>query len=429
MTGRRAQAETQRHLAAAPGRARRQQSAEVDAGDQQQHDRPGEEQRRDEPAASQDVVTQRRERRHLIPRDNAGPLQLQPRYDAVELGGRLLPRHARAQAPDHLQEHGAVVRQPRPRAERREDVHAAGKDEPGRQHADHREVDAGQGQAGPHDAGVGAEDVHPERVGEDDRRPGSLPVVRRPEGAAEEGPHPEGAEELAGDARALDGDRIAAAGQDVAVPVDGGRQGGQALEARRLRLPLQELRVGELDHARRIGPAGLPARYEALLLRKREGLEHDGVQDAEHRRACADAHGQRRDGEHRHARAPVLELPAQGVANLAPRFLEPPVAAGVAAQLLDLVEAAELEARAPAGLPGRQPGPQVVGHLSLDVVAELGVELVFCPVTAPQPLQRWPPAHRAPPPAVPRIRPTASASRAQLSVCSCNWAWPLGVSR
>ena len=91
MTGRGAQAETQRHLPAAPGRARRQQSAEVDAGDQQQHDRPGEQQGRDEPAASQDVITQRCQRRDLIPDDRARPLRLQSRYDAVELRGRLLP--------------------------------------------------------------------------------------------------------------------------------------------------------------------------------------------------------------------------------------------------------------------------------------------------------------------------------------------------
>ncbi|MCY4634841.1 MAG: hypothetical protein OXG04_10130 [Acidobacteria bacterium] len=124
--------------------------------------------------------------------------------------------------------------------------------------------------AGP--IGVRAEKVRPERVGEDDGRLRSLPVVRRPEGAAEQWPYAEHVEELGGDARALDGDRIAAAGQDVAVSVDGSRQGGETLEAGRLRPPRQELRIGELDEARRVGAAGLPAGDEALFLRERKGL-------------------------------------------------------------------------------------------------------------------------------------------------------------
>ena len=238
-----------------------------------------------------------------------------------------------------------------------EDVHPPGEYETGRQHADHREVDAGQGQARSHDAGVRAEDVRPERVGEDDGRPGSLAVVRRPEGAAEEGRHREGVEEPAGDACALDGDRIALAGQDVAVPVDGGRQGGQAVEARRLRLPRQELGIGKLDEAPRVGPAGLPPDDEAVLLRKRQGSEHDGIEHAEHRGAGADAQGQRGDGEHGNPRAAARELPSQRVAQVAPEVIEPACAASVAAQLLDLVQAAELQARASARLVLGQAGP------------------------------------------------------------------------
>ncbi len=108
-----------------------------------------------------------------------------------------------------------------------------------------------------------------------------------------------------------------------------------------------------------------------------------------------------------------------------PRLVDPPCPAHVAAQLLDLVEAPELEARAPARFGLRHAGPDMVGHLPFDVVAQLAVQLSLEPVTAAQP----PPAHRAPPPAAPRIRPTASARRSQLSVCSCNRARPLGVSR
>ena len=178
-----------------------------------------------------------------------------------------------------------------------------------------------------------------------------------------------------------------------------------------------------------VGAAGLPARDEALLLRERKGLEHDGVQHPEHRGARADADGQCGNGEPRDSRATVLELAAQGVPQVAPEVLDPSRSADVAAHLLDLIEAAELETRPPARLARGHPGPDVVGHLPLDVVAQLGIELVFYSVAIPQPPQHLPPAHRAPPPAVPRIRPTASASRAQLSVSSWSCARPLGVRR
>ena len=259
----------------------------------------------------------------------------------------------------------------------------------------------------------------PERVRDDDGRPGSLPVVRRPERAAEEGWHREGVEELAGDARALDGDRIAAAGQDVAVPVDGGRQGGQTVEARRLCLPLEELGIGKLDEARRVGAAGLPPDDEAVLLRERQSSEHDGIQHAEHGGAGADAQGQRGDGEQGDARAAARELSSQRVPQVASEVVEPPCAAHVAAQLLDLVQAAELEARAPARLVLGQAGPDVMGYLPLDMVAQFAVELAFKPVAASQPP---PPAHRAPSSAVAESAAveacSAEAESATVEACS-----------
>ena len=115
---------------------------------------------------------------------------------------------------------------------------------------------------------------------------------------------------------------------------------------------------------------------------------------------------------------PVLELPAQRVANVAHQILDPPGAADVAAQLLDLVEPAELEAGAPSGLPRRQPGPDVVGHLPLDVVTQLGVELVLDPVTKPRPLQRLPPAHRASPSATSGFPAAGTSCAAAVSVHS-----------
>ena len=90
-------------------------------------------------------------------------------------------------------------------------------------------------------------------------------------------------------------------------------------------------------------------------------------------------------------------------------------ARAVVRRLEDLIQAAELEAGAPAGLPRRQPGPDVVGCLPLDVVVQLGVQLFLGPVRVPQPL---PPAHRTSPSAASRFPATGESCVACVSIHS-----------
>ena len=86
-------------------------------------------------------------------------------------------------------------------------------------------------------------------------------------------------------------------------------------------------------------------------------------------------------------------------------LFEPPCPAHVAARLLDLVEAAEREARAPARVVLGQPGPDVVGHLPLGVVAQLAVELLFEPASLPDMVRRGSFFSRVRTPAALRKRP------------------------
>ena len=293
------------------------------------------------------------------------------------------------------------------------------KPEPVRHDADHFRRLAVDPDGPADDGPVAAVPVPPDVPGEqDDRRRGAL-LVRGPEVPAEDGRLAEQAQAGRGDEDALQPRRR------PVVLGDGGRRrlvGGQRAERRR-RVP-NVLEIGVRDAPRpRAAVAGRdmdhPLRGVDGQAPRRQRIEH-----REELRGDAHPESQHEDGDDRERR-PAGEQ-AHREPQVLPGLVQPPRAARVAALLLDVVEAAELDPRAPARLVLGQAGPHVLGRLPLDMVAQLAVQLAFEPVAVPE---APPPAHRAPPPAVPRIRPTASASRAQLSVCSCSRARPFGVSR
>ena len=198
--------------------------------------------------------------------------------------------------------------------------------------------------------------------------------------------------------------------------------------AERVHLAAALPKVEEVRDGRRLpdGAAvaiGLPHHDEAVHRLERHGSQQHPVDDAEHGGGAADSECQHQDGNDGERSLPHQE--AHGEPEVVPDLLQPR-APHVPAQLLDLIEASELEAHAPARLAGGHPGADVVRHLSLDVVAELGIELALQPLGVPA---APPPAHRTPPPSVARIRPTASARRIHRAVRSCNRARPPAVSR
>ena len=135
---------------------------------------------------------------------------------------------------------------------------------------------------------------------------------------------------------------------------------------------------------------GLPHHDEAVHRLEGHGFQQHPVDDAEHGGGGADPEGQHQDRDE--GERPLPHQQAHGEAEVVPDLLQPR-APHVTAQLLDLLEASELEAHAPARLARGHPGADMVHHLSLDVVAELGVQLPLQPLGVPP---APPPAHRPP---------------------------------
>ena len=163
---------------------------------------------------------------------------------------------------------------------------------------------------------------------------------------------------------------------------------------------------------------------QAFRLPDGQGLQHRGVDEAEDRGVRADAESERRDRREREARA--LSKDTTGVPHVPGELFDQAGPANIAALVLHLIEAAELEAGPPARVRLAHARPHVVRDLALDVIAQLGVELRFQATPAEQPR---PPGHDASPSAVLMIKPIASVSRRQLSASVAMWVRPFRVSR
>src|SRR6185436_5973823 len=172
---------------------------------------------------------------------------------------------------------------------------------------------------------------------------------------------------------------------------------------------LLERRKGE-GVERLAAPAVREQLDQAFGLPHGQGLQHRRIDQAEDGGIRADAESQRGDRGDREAGA--LPEDAGGVPDVLDKVLEEARAAHVAALLLHLIEAAELEAGAPARAGLVHARPHVVGDLTLEMIAKLGVELRFETTPADQPR---PPGHDASPSAALMIKPIASVSRRQLS--------------
>ena len=191
-------------------------------------------------------------------------------------------------------------------------------------------------------------------------------VVGGREVAAEQRLDPEQAKGVRGDARAEEALGRHARVADVHCRLVVGRH---VLEARGRGTPVLEVEIRDALLAA-VGVA-CGQRHDALRIVHRQAADQDGVVHGECRAGEAEAEP---EGKNRGRREPAFpDQQAHREPQVLPRLIEPPRAVCVAARLLDLIEATELEAGAPAGLPRRQSGPDVVGHLPLDVVAQLGV--------------------------------------------------------
>ena len=216
--------------------------------------------------------------------------------------------------------------------------------------------------------------VRPDAVSEHRHGRCAGAVVLGREVAAEQRLDPEQAKGVRRDARAEEPFGRHARVADVHCRLAVGRD---VLEARRRGAPVLEVEVRHALLA--AGGVTRGQRHDAVRIVHRQAANQNGVVDGERRARESDAEPERNDRGRREPAFPDEQAHCEP--QVLPCLFEPPRAAGVAAGLLDLIEAAELEARSPAGLPRGHPRPDMVGHLPLEVVAQLGVEFVFGPVT------------------------------------------------
>ena len=196
---------------------------------------------------------------------------------------------------------------------------------------------------------VACEPPLPAEVADDDDGGGARTALRRQEGPAGRGPDPEDVEVVAR--------------HQLAHHVGGGglhgeaerrrRNGDEAFQGRPGRpREVDEIRVRDVG-----GPIAVDANH-ARGLRHGQGLQPDGVQDAEDGRDRADAQGQGQDGARGEQGAAAQE--AASMTHVLGRFLDPARAARGTAVFLGLVQAAQREVRAPGGFGTGQAGPHVL---------------------------------------------------------------------
>ena len=416
-----AQREPDRELVRTLRRPRNQEVGDVGARDEED-DRHGAGQRQvDQPdvRAGRPVVERLHDGADVLVR--GGMLRPELLGDGAYLGPGLLDCRAGTQASDGGQRAEVTAIEDLGRAERLPEVRPERETDPFGHHADDGRGLAVDAHDAADDPRVSPVAVAPHVKGEDHRSVGAAPAVRGSEVAPQQDRLAEEAERVRRDERAVPRLRSVLAAAQAHPAVD--RERGEA--AQRGGAAPVVLEIGERHVLVRVtGVAPRRDVDQATGALVGQAADEDGVNHREDRHVEADAQPQRR-GRQGHEGAVPREA-ADRVAQVARDALDPPRPTRVAAQLLDLVETAEFESRAAPRLVLGQAGPHVLGHLPLDMVAQLAVQLALQPITVPE---SPPPAHRASPPAVPRIRPTASASRAQLSVCSCSRARPFGVSR
>lgn len=139
--------------------------------------------------------------------------------------------------------------------------------------------------------------------------------------------------------------------------------------------PTRPLAVAGRHHEARVRIAVHPPAQEDQLVRvaHRQAAQHDGVDEAEDRRARADAEGQDEHDDGGEGRAPA-EL-ARRESQVSDQVVGERHAARIAALLLDGLDAAELAQRCTAGRLGFHARGDVLLDQSLDVEPDLLVEL------------------------------------------------------
>ena len=121
----------------------------------------------------------------------------------------------------------------------------------------------------------------------------------------------------------------------------------------------------------------------------------------------------------------VLTKSAHAVTDVLDGVVDPARAAHVATGFLDLIETAEFQPRQSARLAVSVSLLSIFRDQPLEVIAQLGVQLIVKTIAADQ---TTPPGHDASPFAAFRIAATAPVKRSQLAVSDSRWVRPFRVS-
>ena len=157
------------------------------------------------------------------------------------------------------------------------------------------------------------------------------------------------------------------------------------------RLKVPEVEIGRAKSAPAPGAVTRVDRHDPFGSVDRQAANHR-VHDREHRAVHADPERQCKDCRQREPM--VLQQQAGGKSKVLPDVVHPPRSTRIAATLLQLIISAEIEPCAATGLRLGHTHPDVVIHLTIEVIPKLGVELTLEPAAIAKAL---PPIHCAPP--------------------------------
>ena len=308
----RAEGRADRELLAAAERPGQHEVGHVRARDQEDEAHRAEQHEQRRPHIADEVLVQRDDRRPpaLVVR---GVLGRKPRGDGVHLR----PCAGDARAGLQAREHQEVV-DPADgpffgrEGEGNPEPAVLGETAPGREHADHGVLLAVGDEVAPDRSGVRAETRLPEFFREDRHAMAGLVVAGCEEPSGERA-YAEDGEEVGRDVRRRDRFRLSRTGQRHAV----GGQDRHLLEDVVLRLPVEVVRRRDAEglHAGEdVLRRNVRHDDEAVRVGIREGLQEDGVDDAEDRRVRADA--EREDADRHGRKARVLPQHAERVSDV-----------------------------------------------------------------------------------------------------------------
>ena len=229
----------------------------------------------------------------------------------------------------------------------------------------------------PYDVRVATETAYPGAITEDGDFWPFGDVFAGGEIAPKEGLDTESGEEIDRRLRAKNEFRFSRSVKREAVTAETGK----GLEGFGLARPIEVIRIGAVpdSRARLRGLPFLEAQFrkrdQTVRLQVGERPDERGVHHGKNRRICADAERQREYSDE--GESGILGERPESVTDIARQRFDETYAASLAVFLLDLLEAAELEARAARGLLAREAGAEVILDFPLHVKAQFGLHFRF----------------------------------------------------